>query len=116
MNQKPSSGEKELREAIRKLVREELQHLLRKRRNRTGKPADSSEPRTSSAAELYPPGLAEGFTDRPWAVFGVPRPDPNKHPGFPRREPSALPGWAEPYHPDFTGFDSPPYLPRKMNK
>jgi hypothetical protein len=112
MNRKPSSGEKELREAIRKLVREELQHLLRERRSRTGKPADSSIPRTSSAAELYPPGHA----DRPWAVFGVPRPDPEKHPVFPRGKPNTLPGWPEPFHPDFTGFDSPPYLPRKMNK
>ncbi|MBA4493146.1 hypothetical protein ACFO25_07300 [Paenactinomyces guangxiensis] len=49
----------------------------------------------------------------PWAVFGSPKPVSGKPAGSKQERPRALPGWSEPYRPDFSNFDAPPYMPKK---
>jgi hypothetical protein len=118
LKSRPSRHDNHLIQAIRGLIKEELRLLLSAK--------SRHEPDRESAAEvarkpagdtetLQPPRLAEGFADGPWAVFGTPKPDPHRN-GTQPEPPRALPGWSEPYRPDFTGFDAPPLINRHVEK
>ncbi|WP_124727835.1 hypothetical protein [Staphylospora marina] len=118
MKSRSSCHDNHLIQAIRGLIKEELRLLLsaKSRQERDREPAAEVARSTAGDTEtLQPPRLAEGFADGPWAVFGTPKPDPNKT-GKQPDPPRALPGWSEPYRPDFTGFDSPPLINRHPEK
>jgi hypothetical protein len=113
--------ESHLRRLIRKIVKEEIARLLEEEQAKHEKTtAEDSASSIISAAgsnppeqEITPPRFADGFQTGTWAIFGAPEPDPEKPFAINREEPRALPGFPELYRPDFTGFDAPPYLPRR---
>jgi hypothetical protein len=111
---RPSAYESHLRRLIRKMIKEELRSLSESGQNTEGTEAETASTSAGEQAEqIAPPRFADGFQTETWAIFGSPEPDPEKQLLPKREQPRALPGFPELYRPDFTGFDSPPFLPRR---
>jgi hypothetical protein len=117
VNKKYSRLDSQLIQIIREIIKEELDRHFSKKRDFEPEAQTTSTRSSTSETDpgpdnISPPRLVDDFGDGPWAIFGTPEPDPKKHPRKAER-PRALPGWQEPYRPNFTGFDSPPpYLNR----
>lgn len=106
MPKKISANEAQLRNMIREIVKEELALISAEEQNGWETELEMRRvlPRQQEKSEQQ-----EG----PWAIFGEPKPDPYKRSPFKQERPRALPGWSEPYRPDFSNFDVPPFMPHK---
>jgi hypothetical protein len=111
----PSAHESHLRRLIRKMIKEELKALFEGEQT-----TEEKEPAAAGISDvkqpeqnIAPPRFADGFQTDTWAIFGSPEPDPEKRLISQREQPRALPGFPELYRPDFTGFDSPPFITQR---
>jgi hypothetical protein len=52
----------------------------------------------------------------PWAVFGPPQPAPTKPSQRLQKQNKNQSTWQEPFHPEFEGFDAPPFYSRQPKK
>lgn len=118
---KRKTTEAQLRQMIRKIVREELQRMQRMDDSewmeddpdfpqQRGKGPERPEAHESRG---YPDPFDQGDLSPdhpPWVSFGRPQPDPNRK----QEQPPRYPEWPGPYTPDLeSGFDNPPYIPKR---
>lgn len=110
---KSANYESSLRHLIRKIVKEELKKLDLKQNESTKKSKALSEStEIQSKDPILPSTHSDPYQSGSWAIFGTPQPDPQRT-KIRNQQPRALPGWPELYRPDFTGFDSTPYIPKQ---
>lgn len=109
---KIDSHDSPLRLLIQKIVKEELKklnyHTLESPQQQNSS-SPCSTPQTKDP--ILPSTNSDPYQSQSWAIFGTPEPDP-KRTNIQKQQPRALPGWPELYRPDFTGFDSTPYIPK----
>lgn len=123
--QRPVSKKKadaQLRQMIRKIVREELQRM------RNADDPDWMEhdpdfpPKVEHRPDFhesrgYPDPFDQGDLSSdhpPWASFGPAQPDPTRKPSGRSDQPPRYPEWPGPYTPDpESGLDNPPYIPKR---
>lgn len=74
--------------------------------------SDPQKQKSPLSEPFIPSTHSDPYHSQSWAIFGTPEPDPERKP-VKKEHPRALPGWPELYRPDFTGFDSAPYLPKQ---
>lgn len=119
---KKKDAETQLRQTIRKIVREELKRMQK-----------MTDPEwMDHDLDLAHPNrkMPEGPTPRenldypdpfdqddlspshsPWINYGRPQPDPNRKPAHPPRHPE----WPGPYSPEMeSGFGNPPYISKRQ--
>jgi hypothetical protein len=106
LTKKTANYESPLRLLIQKIVKEELKKLTDHSLESTPQSSTSS-----SKDPILPSTHSDPYQSQSWAIFGTPEPDP-KRTHIQKQQPRALPGWPELYRPDFTGFDSAPYIPK----
>ncbi|MBD1371159.1 hypothetical protein IC620_02140 [Hazenella sp. IB182357] len=92
-----SNERSRLLRTIRAIVRQEVIHYLQQQENDTTEtvqvePCHHSHPNS-------------------WAIFGEPEPVKGDQNTLKKERPRALPGWSQPYRPEFNGLESTPYLP-----
>jgi hypothetical protein len=117
MVHKNSTTEERLRKLIHKIIREELDLIFTKKQV----PLDFKSHPNADQLKEKPQKVEESSQqirhtepeNSPWAIFGSPKPDPDKH--FKHERPRALPGWSDPYRPNLSDFEAPPYLPRRIS-
>lgn len=102
-----SARESNLKRIIRKIVKEELA-LIHKKKDPPSTPQESADDTDDLMSQFTAPRLAEDLDTGTWTIFGVLEPQSSFH----EKQTRALPGFPELYHPDFSGFESPPYLPK----
>jgi hypothetical protein len=117
---KKKSSEAQLRQMIRKIVREELQRMQNLEDSEWMEDPDFPQPRGKMPER---PEARENFDDSDpfdhgdlspehpsWVNFGRPQPDPSRK----REQSPRVPEWPGPYTPDLeTTLDNPPYISRR---
>jgi hypothetical protein len=109
--------ESQLRRLIRTMVREELEKLF---------PTDLSAPSVPHddpdfpSEPPFPPPPIRSYKNTgnppPWAIFGSPQPDPERHPERARR-PMPPPEWPVPFSPGMEpGIEPPPFIPGRNRR
>jgi hypothetical protein len=104
--------ETQLRRLIRKMVKEELEKLFPT--DFPALPDPDDEPALAHDHPFPPPSTRspnQAGNPPPWAVFGSPQPDPERHPEKGRR-PMPPPEWPVPFSPGMEpGMQPPPFIP-----
>lgn len=132
MENKLSPADVQLRKLIRRIAREEVARYMEnqetadpsprlaiKKQEEKQAPQKSQEKKTQETQSIQvsqvmdpPPKQEKEITEHSWAIFGSPQPDATQNYSRQQR-PRALPGWTEPYRPEFEEFDAPPFLAHK---
>jgi hypothetical protein len=120
---KKKATDAQLRQMIRKIVREELQRMQGIGHSEwmehesdfpRGKMAERPEPHESRG---YPDPFDQGDLSPdhpPWASFGPLQPDPNRKHSQREEQPPRYPEWPGPYTPDLeSSLGNPPYIPKR---
>jgi hypothetical protein len=106
--------DKQLRRLIRKMVKEELEKMFPKDLSAPPNPFD--DPAFDHDYPSPPPStrsLKKAGNPPPWAVFGSPQLDPERHPEKGKR-PMPPPEWPVPFTPGREpGMEPPPFIPKR---
>lgn len=82
-------------------------------------PSFNERPAPSTPQKKTQPAPAQPnveTTDEPWAIFGAPEPAPTKTRRVKEERPRALPGWSEPYRPNYSELESSLTSSRKKKR
>jgi hypothetical protein len=107
MSQPSSTRASHLTRMIRKIVKEELASIYKKKENPLSN-LEAEHEADDLFTQFTAPRLAEDLDTGTWHIFGATEPLSSNRPEQAR----ALPGFPELYHPDFSELESPPYLPK----
>ncbi|MFC7440630.1 hypothetical protein [Laceyella putida] len=99
--------ESHLKRMIRKIVKEEL-NSMHKKKDQPPAQKEGTDDTDDLLSQFKAPRLAEDLDTGTWTIFGVLEPLSSFH----DKQARALPGFPELYRPDFSGFESTPYLPK----
>lgn len=119
---KKKANDAQLRQMIRKIVREELQRMQNMDDSEWMEQDPDFPPKMAGRPDLhesrgYPDPFDQGDLSPdhpPWASFGPAQPDPTRKPSGRSDQPPRYPEWPGPYTPDLESeLDNPPYIPKR---